>query len=53
MTSTATRPPARSVKAGSNGSSGSSGAKAGGQDSGLLHRALPFLVRLESPVTSY
>ena len=50
MTSTATRPPTRSVKAGSNGSSGPT---AGGQDSGLLHRALPFLARLESPVTSY
>jgi hypothetical protein len=43
MTSTATRPPARSVKAGSNGSSGST---AGAQGTGLLHRALPFLARL-------
>jgi cell division protein FtsW len=44
MTSTATRPPARS-------STASAGASADG--TGLLHRALPFLARLESPVTSY
>jgi cell division protein FtsW len=44
MTSTATRPPARS-------STASSGASANG--TGLLQRALPFLARLESPVTSY
>jgi len=44
MTSTATRPPARS-------STASSGASVDG--TGVLQRALPFLARLESPVTSY
>ena len=44
MTSTATRPPARS-------STPSSGGSADG--TGLLQRALPVLARLESPVTSY
>jgi cell division protein FtsW len=44
MTSTATRPPARS-------SAASAATSADGP--GILQRALPFLARLESPVTSY
>jgi cell division protein FtsW len=46
MTSTVTRPPSRSAATPAGRASTIEG-------SGLLHRALPFLARLESPVTSY
>ena len=46
MTSTVSRPPSRSAAT-------SAGRAPAAEASGLLQRALPFIARLESPVTSY